>query len=228
MLNLASWGMAACSQGGLFEDPAARATRDAQGEIYAQTVVVVETQGGTVVALQATANSAAALATQVIQIGSQNQALQATISALASGAPPITAPQAPPGQPSPTAPPPSNGTLSVPTGATIVEASTALGVRDSDGCAQNVSSTFPLDTQRVYMVVRAQGVQAGTTFSTRWLYDGTVRVETVSWTPETSFEEVCIWFFIENGAEVNFESGTWTVEFLVNNQAAVRRDFTIE
>ena len=235
--------MGACGPGGLFEDSSQKATREAQDQINMQTLQFIETQAATLVSLELTADHANAMGTQIVQLGAQNQSLQATIDAVYGGVqqqPVQPVPQA--GQPGQALQPGAGTTPLFPqtgssftatppqftqsTGTAYTQATTASRVRDSDGCAEDSVSTFTVESEQIYMVVAAQNVQSGTTFYTRWLRDSQLEFETVSWTPQENFDQICIWFYIEP-ADVIFEPGYWTVEFVANNLTAVSRSFSI-
>jgi len=230
-------GLAACGPGDLFEDSSVKATREAQDALYQQTLVFVETQAATLVALQSTADAAAIMSTQIVRLGAQNRSMQSTIDAAFAGVSPqqtlIPQPAAPqPGQtlqpnvgstplfPENNPPTPTSQTAS------FVQATTATAVSDDDGCAENEVSTFETTEDQIYMVTVARNVQPGTTFFTRWTPQGQGSFETVSWTPNEFFDEVCIWFFIQP-SDLIFQPGNWTVELVVNGLAAVSRTFQI-
>lgn len=235
-------GIAACGPGGLFEDSSIRATREAQNAVYEETLIFVQTQGATVIALQDTAEAVGVMGTQIIQLEAQNQALQGTLQALAAGAPLAQPPQPQPaaGQPGAT-PAPGFGSTplfpdvsgstptpppAAPSGVGVLSAVTATGVNDTDGCALDDVSVFETTEDEIYIVVAARNVEPGTTFFTRWLYNGQRQFDSVSWTPDTFFEQVCIWFYMEP-FDAPFSPGNWTVELLANNQVAVSRTFQI-
>jgi hypothetical protein len=230
-------GLAACGPGDLFEDSSVKATREAQDALYQQTLVFVETQAATIIALQATADSAAAMSTQIVQLGAQNRSMQGTIDAAFAGIFPqqtlIPQPAAP--QPGQTLQPNLGSTPLFPENnpatptaqtATFVQATTTTAVNDDDGCAEDSVSTFEATEDQIYMVTVARNVQPGTTFSTRWAAQGQASFETVSWTPNEFFEEICIWFFIQP-SDLDFQLGNWTVELVVNGLAAISRTFQI-
>lgn len=77
--------LAACGAGQPFEDPAQRETREASESSARETSVAYGTQASTVVAMQATVDYAVIMATQMGQLNAQNQALQATLTALGGG-----------------------------------------------------------------------------------------------------------------------------------------------
>jgi hypothetical protein len=206
--------------------------------LYQQTLIFVETHAATLVALQATADGASAMGTQVVQLGAQNRSLQGTIDAAYAGISPqqTLIPQPAAVQPGQTLQPNAGTTPLFPDSnpptptpgisASFVQATTATTVNDVNGCAEDSVTRFETTEDQIYMVTVARNVQPGTTFYTRWLRQGGTSFETVSWTPDESFDEVCIWFFIEP-ADLSFEAGSWSVELVVDGLAAVTRNFQI-
>ena len=238
MLLLLMIALSACGPGDLFEDSSVKATRQAQDILYQQTLIFVETHAATLVALQATADGASRMGTQVVQLGAQNRSLQGTIDAAFAGVSPqqtlIPQPAAPqpgetlqPGVGSTPLFPANNPPTATPNiSATFVQATTATTVSNDTGCAQDSVTNFETTEDQIFMVTVARNVEPGTTFYTRWLRQGGTSFETVSWTPEEFFEEVCIWFYIEP-SDLTFQAGSWSVELVVNELAAVTRNFQI-
>lgn len=240
--------LTACGPGGLFEDSSDRATRDAQNEIYVETIQYVETQVSTIEALQSTAQYVSQMSTQVIRLEVRNQALEATLQAAASGIrqPTAAAPEAAAAQPgqegqaapgvgstplfpavgqvtaTPTPPPVANTT-----GATYVDASTATGVSNDDGCALDNLQSFPSTEDEIYLVVEGRDIPPNVTFFTRWTPPNAAAFDTVSWTPDQGFDEICIWFFI-TPSDLPFAMGDWTVELIADGNSVVSRSFTIQ
>jgi hypothetical protein len=228
--------LAACGPGDVFEDSSDKATREAQDTLYQQTLTFVGTHAATIAALQATADSAAAMGTQIVRLNAQNQALQATLDALARGGqlPGNVQPQPPAAQPGGQTSgsndlfPSSAATPTPPTGGTVyLEATTATRVSDKDGCAEDSVTTFTPSSERIYMVVEAQNVKAGITYYTRWLYGGENRFETVTWVSDADYEELCIWFYV-TPADMFFTPGSWQVQLIADQLATISRSFTVE
>lgn len=235
------FALAACGPGGVFEDSSARATRESQDNLYLATVQSVQTQASTIEALRATADSAAAMATQVVRINAQNSALEATIDALALGItqPVNTSPLPPAAQPGGTLsgsnqlfpnannPTPTIAPPALPaSGVTILDATTALAVSDDTGCALDRTTIFEPTEDQIYMVIQAQNIEMGTLFSTRWLFDNQNRFDTVTWTADQFYAELCIWFYVTQ-EDMVFQPGLWTVQFLANRSSVVSQTFEI-
>lgn len=233
-----------CNEGGIFEDPEAQATRESQGTAYVQTIAVIETQQGTVVALQATADNVGLMETQVAQLSAQNQALQSTVAAgqgrstapvVQSQPLPTTDPNAPlPGQQSPelagggsatgnTGFQQQGGVQQTTNGTTYVDSTTATGVRNDTGCAVDSVAAFDASEDEIYMVTTALNVQPGISYNTQWAYGGTVFFESDTWTSDQTYDEICIWYYIT----APFDEGAYTVELLADGQVAARRTFQV-
>jgi hypothetical protein len=228
--------LTACGPGDIFEDSSDKATREAQDALYQQTLTFVGTHAATIAALQATADSAAAMGTQIVRLNAQNQALQATLDSLARGGQPATnlQPQPPAAQPggqisgSNDLFPASGATPTPPAGGTVyLEATTATRISHDDGCAEDNVTTFTPNSERIYMVVRAENVKAGITYYTRWLYGGENRFETVTWESDADYPELCIWFYV-TPADMFFTPGSWQVQLIANQLATISRSFTVE
>ncbi len=241
LLVLWLWS-SACGPGQLFEDSSQRATREAEREIFRETIAFMDTQAPTLVAIRATAQEASAMGTQIVQLQAQNRAAEATITAVFSGNTNSVAQQpAPPaGQPSGqvsaaalAGSTPIGAVVSSPTpppapvvGATFASATTATGVRQDDGCPQDNVNQFPPSEDEIYLVVTARDVQPGTTFYSRWRGPDSQPFDTVSWTPDAPFDEVCIWFFITPG-DLAFSPGEWEAQLLADDQVVIRQPFSI-
>ncbi len=227
-----------CGEGGIFEDPEAKATRESQGTAYVSTIGYIETQSGTLSALQSTADSASLLGTQVAQLSAQNQALQSTLTANQTfPTAPVVQAQTPPASGTAAAlpgqqPGSAGGTgfqtdpnlqSASTTGTSYVDSVTATGVRNSDGCAIDSVSVFDANEDEIYMVTTAVNVQPGMTFHTQWTTGGEVFFESESWTAEKTFDEICIWYYISGP----FSEGAYTAELIADGQVASRRTFQV-
>ncbi|MFP4324146.1 MAG: hypothetical protein ACLFTK_16950, partial [Anaerolineales bacterium] len=241
VLTIYFWVLAACGPGQIFEDSSQRATREAERDIYAETIAFVETQAPTLAAMQATAQHAAAMGTQIVQLQAQNRAAEATITAVFAGGGNTVAsgPPPPAGQPSgevsaaalagntPIGAVQTSPTPPQAPGATFASATIATGVRQDDGCPLDNVNQFPATEDEIYLVVTARDVAPGTTFYSRWRAPDSQPFDTVSWTPNEPFGEVCIWFFITPG-DLAFSPGDWEAQLIVNEQVVIRQPFTIQ
>jgi hypothetical protein len=85
---------------------------------------------------------------------------------------------------------------------------TASSVRDSDGCADVLSTTFPADVPQIYITTRALNVKAGTEMRVEWYYEGQMTY-TESYTIQSDDDDFCMWFFIGPTDSV-LSSGCWS------------------
>jgi hypothetical protein len=94
---------------------------------------------------------------------------------------------------------------------------TASSVRDSDGCADVLSTSFPADVQQIYITTRALNVKAGTEMRVEWFYEGQMTF-TEAYTIPVDDDDFCMWFYLAPTDTV-LSSGSWSVTLLANNQA---------
>lgn len=203
------------------DDPAA--TLRAERELY---VAEATTIASSEIAQQTqVADSVMVAETRIREVEARNALLLATLQVVApptqqivnsSGAvtPGLLATPAPPGSviTGGSTPNPGGGVV----GTSFVEITTALSVRDSDGCAATVQSAFAADIQRIYVTARAFNINAGTTMRVEWFYEGTSSF-TESFTVDANDDDFCLWFYIEP-TEVAFSTGSWTVQLYANEQ----------
>ena len=220
--------LAACGPGDPFEDPSERATREYEGTRYFQTVAAVDTQAATVVALQATVDHAVIMATQIGQLTFQNQALQATLTAMSAAgnhASSVSPVAAPPAQPTSLAPPQpgQGGTVVLRGNTTYRNLTTASDIRFTDGCAVDSVSIFSPSQSKIYLTVIGSNVQQGTRYSVTWMNDGQAVPTTDAWTADQNYDQICIWFFIE----APFEPGSWTADLNANGSSVGQAKFTV-
>ncbi|PJF43488.1 MAG: hypothetical protein CUN55_08865, partial [Phototrophicales bacterium] len=200
-----------------FEDPAKRATENAQNTALWTMVYGFQTEMPTMQALALTADSAVFLATQIAQANTQNEFLRATNAALLSGSggsvnssfnQPTAIGGGQPAGPVPTtntsgdAPilltPNVSTSGSVPTlagGTRFTQPVTAVAIND-DGCASGISNTFTTASSSIYFVTTALDLQAGIRFTLRVTQSGGTIVATDEgfWTSDDFYEQTCIWY----------------------------------
>jgi hypothetical protein len=99
----------------------------------------------------------------------------------------------------------------------FTQVGTAASVRDSDGCADQLSTSFPADVQRIYITTRALNVTNGTQMRVEWFYEGQLTFSE-PYTIPADDDDFCMWFFIEPTGET-FSSGSWSVTLYANNVA---------
>ncbi len=88
---------------------------------------------------------------------------------------------------------------------------------DSNDCALNPTSTFPIDTAEIYVVATGVNLTAGTNVAARFSIAGQeIRHE---FTPDFDINGNCIWFFIDEN-DLPFIAGTWSVQLELNGASA--------
>lgn len=103
---------------------------------------------------------------------------------------------------------------------------TASSVREADGCADVLSTSFPADVQQIYITTRALNVKSGTEMRVEWYYEGQMTY-TESYTIPSDDDDFCMWFFIAPTDTV-LSAGSWSVTLLANGQAvASPANFTV-
>lgn len=203
------------------EDPFNRDPQKTQIAMYAQTQTALELFEPTRVALQSTADAAPLLATQSAYLTMQNLNLQATMTAYQMS-------QVQPAQLMPT--PTLDGSQISRAGEHYQNVTTASGVYDADGCAMDKKDTFYIsgadDPTRIYFTTLATDVIAGTTYQTRWSHGANVRYESITWTADQNYDEICIYFWLES-SYTPYEGGFWLVELLANGAYATGTRFAM-
>ncbi|MFN8448815.1 MAG: hypothetical protein U0521_09545 [Anaerolineae bacterium] len=124
----------------------------------------------------------------------------------------------------PTAMPDSGGSLG---SARFTQVGTASSVRDSDGCADSLTNTFPADVQQVFITTRALNIQRGTEMRVEWYYQGQMTYSE-SYTVPADDDDFCLWFFLAPSDTV-LSPGNWSVKLFANNQSVdpPQVDFTV-
>lgn len=81
----------------------------------------------------------------------------------------------------------------------------------SDGCGTNLTSSFTINTQEIYIIVTAFNLERqGTTLSARWAYEGQPVGPVYDYTPDRDYEQLCIWFYVDQ-TDFDFLAGNYTV-----------------
>lgn len=234
-----------------FEDPAQRATENAQNTAMWTMVYGFQTEMPTMEALALTADSAVFLSTQVAAANAQNEYLRATNAALLSGGvgQPAATAFIPPtaiggGQVSGAFPTASTNTgsdpiLLTPNATPAVGGSTLPGSTrfaqavmaaaiDDDGCASGISNSFTASATAVYFVVTALDLQPGIEFTLRVTGSGgtIVASDPGFWTSNDVYDQTCIWYNIDRST-MDFFAGTYSAELLANDQSVATATFVI-
>jgi hypothetical protein len=92
---------------------------------------------------------------------------------------------------------------------------TALGA-GQDGCGENLTAVFGMDTVEIYVIVRVLNIKANTTtFAARWERDGQAVGPVYDFRPDYDVDELCVWFFVDP-TDFEFLAGSYTVTIDVN------------
>ncbi len=89
------------------------------------------------------------------------------------------------------------------------EVVTASGVRQSDGCAEQVQTQFSQDSERIYVVAQIPILEPQTVMGVEWLDEGQL-VYADSWVAASGGSDYCVWYFI-TPEDVAFSPGNWSV-----------------
>jgi hypothetical protein len=123
-------------------------------------------------------------------------------------------------------PPPQNSSGASLGDMSFTQVLTASSVRDTDGCADVLSTSFPADVQQIYITTRALNVKAGTEMRVEWFYEGQMSYSE-SYTIPADDDDYCTWFFLAP-TDAALASGSWSVTLFANNQAvAAPANFTV-
>ncbi len=112
------------------------------------------------------------------------------------------------------------------TGSPFLITGMATSVRASDGCVETTTSSFSVNTPRVYATFVANNLQAGTPLRVDWVQNGNIMYFS-DWTPDQNYPQICVWFYVTN-ADIAFTPGSWSARFLANNQLIEEIPFSFE
>jgi hypothetical protein len=204
------------------DDPAATLRAEREGYVREATAIADAALAQRTQVIE----TAVAAQTAVSAIENRNALLLATLRAAVPPTQQIvdTSGVAIPGQVATPAPLGSGGTPSAAitvgeaaaTGGAFVDTTTATTVLSSNGCADQVTTAFPADIGRVYVVTRATTIAAGTVMRVQWTYGGDPAFSE-SFTVGSSQTDYCLWFYIEPTADV-LSPGGWTVQLYADEQ----------
>lgn len=99
----------------------------------------------------------------------------------------------------------------------FVDLGVAPSVRQSDGCATSLQTSFPADVPEIYVTARALSVPANTQMTVEWKFSGQV-LHQESWTVPNNENNFCLWFNL-TAAMTPLSPGPWSVQLLVNGEA---------
>jgi hypothetical protein len=99
----------------------------------------------------------------------------------------------------------------------FVDVGVATSVRQSDGCATSLQTSFPTDIPEIYVTARALSVPANTQMTVEWKFSGQV-LHQESWMVPNNETNFCLWFNL-NAAMAPLSPGPWSVQLFVNGEA---------
>ena len=111
--------------------------------------------------------------------------------------------------------------------AQFTQVDTASSIRDSDGCAAELTRAFPADASIIYITTRALNVKGGTQMRVEWFYNGEVTY-TEEYTVPSDDDDFCMWFSLVPN-DTALSSGNWSVKLYANGQSVdpPQMDFTV-
>lgn len=200
---LGAISITACGSGGNLSE--------AEKTAQVQTVVFAATQQGTVVAMQATADSAPIMATQLAQLQQENNRLGGTVEAVTTAGVPFLAEFTPT----------SRATTQVQAlAAQYTDVLTTPTINEANGCATGKNGRFSEDVPIIYFATLAFDVPQGAAHRVEWYFEDSLRYSSDDWIADQNYDEICIYFWLEQ-AYTNFEDGFWSVQFFVDDDFIV-------
>jgi hypothetical protein len=199
------------------------------------TIAQVGTPAATIVALQLTAEQSMSLQAELTNVQGTALAMQSTLSVFQVGGAQPNAAAPAPSQPNNSGNTAATGSTppAIPTGAaapsgvqtTFYQTTTARS-RDANDCAQETTAIFTSDEGVIYVVARISNLMAGSTISARWMANGALFEDSVCWTPNSDWDDVCAYCDISPTGET-FETGSWRVELLLDGQLMSQAQFQV-
>ncbi|RMG82317.1 MAG: hypothetical protein D6712_14910, partial [Chloroflexi bacterium] len=98
----------------------------------------------------------------------------------------------------------------------IIDLAMTSVIRESDGCAARVQTSFPLTSSQIFIAARARNVQSGTSVEVEWFNESRLVLRD-SWTIPVNAEDYCFWFSL-TPQDVPFVAGNWSAWLYVNGQ----------
>jgi hypothetical protein len=102
----------------------------------------------------------------------------------------------------------------------------STGIRDEDGCASGPTTVFDAAETEIFVVTTISNLKAGSTFSARWLANGSLFEDQTCWVPAEDWATVCAYCSIVPDA-ATFEGGSWSVELLLDGQLMSQAQFQV-
>lgn len=101
-------------------------------------------------------------------------------------------------------------------GTQYVQIAMASSVRDSDSCAVDLQTEFPLDSQRIYITARGINVHQGTQLEVDWYFGSQLRLHD-QWTLPQDSDSYCF-YFVVTPADMQFVPGQWSAQLYADGQ----------
>lgn len=156
--------------------------------------------------------------TEIAVINGINQRLLATLSVRVTPTPPLAGQSEPDDNGLlPNMPNMPSGGSAIPLNVPYIATGVSTSVRESDGCVENPRSAFSADELRVYATFVAYNLEQGTALSAAW-YREEDQVASGAWTADADYEQLCIWFYIQQPDDVAFTPGGWSVRLYADNE----------
>ncbi|WP_119068506.1 hypothetical protein [Aggregatilinea lenta] len=207
-------------------------TRNAQLQ---GTIDGLGTPAATIAALAMTADRGMMMQAELSNVQGTALAAQATLTVQqygGSGSSNVAVPQTTPidGNTAPMTPatPDAGGasTGSLSTNGTEFYETTIADARDAYDCPLNSTTVFDVSDPVVYAIVHVRNLQAGSTISARWFANGALYDESSCWTPTENWDDVCAYCDL-SPKDVTFETGSWSVEMLLDNERLSQATFQV-
>jgi hypothetical protein len=189
------------------------------------TIDAVGTPAQTIVALQMTADRGMGLQAELSNVQGTTIALQGTVTLYQGGSslpqPTSASVGVDPAGPNLTTAPTPGGTQT-----TFSQTTMSTGIRNEDGCAAGPTTVFDAGEDEIFVVTTIINLKAGSTFSARWLSNGSLFEDQTCWVPDQDWPTVCAYCSIVPD-DAAFEGGSWSVELLLDGQLMSQSQFQV-
>jgi hypothetical protein len=198
------------------------------------TLDMVGTPMFTMMALEAAATQNMVLQVQLSQAQGTALAANATLTVLQLSGnlafQPTPIPAVPPGDQSPgfaTTPAPAPSPAAGGASQTRFTQTVTASDKDAQDCPLGVATTFDASTPAIYVNTQINYLPAGSTFGARWTVNGKLFFDDVQcWVPDKDWYNICAYCSIVPDGTL-FETGTWTVELLLDGQVWAQAQFQV-
>jgi outer membrane murein-binding lipoprotein Lpp len=194
-------------------------TRNAQLQ---ETIQVMGTPAATLAALEQAATQNALLQVQLNNVQGTSIAMQGTLTVyqLNGGQPPAS------NNPAAGQAPVITPEAALGGSQTTFSQTTMATQRDAYDCAANSATTFDDAEDIIYAITTITNLKAGSTISARWKANGALYEESVCWTPDQDWPQVCAYCEL-TPVGATFDAGSWTVELLLDGQILSQAQFQV-